>query len=71
MVFGEMNAGQVASQPVRSQVRSLPDNAGDRTACFVDDVAQGARLLDDPDPLVRYSQLLLRLRSRPRGIPSS
>ena len=58
MVFGEKNAGQVASNPVRTKLRNLPGNAGDRTACYVDDNAQGNFLLDSEDPLIRYSHFI-------------
>ena len=58
MVFGEKNAGQVASNPVRTKLRDLPDNAGDRTACYVDDNAQGNFLVDSDDPLVRYGKFI-------------
>ena len=58
MVFGEKNAGQVTSNPVRTKLRNLPDNAGDRTACYVDDNAQGNFLIDSDDPLIRYSNFI-------------
>ena len=40
-IFGEKNAGQVCSAPVRAEATLLPDNAIARTAVYVDDVAQG------------------------------
>ena len=58
LIEGEKNAGQVASTPVRTKILSLPDNAGDRAACFVDDQAQGNNFVDSDDPLVRYGNLL-------------
>ena len=58
LIEGEKNAGQVASTPIRTKILSLPDNAGDRTACFVDDQAQGNNFVESDDPLVRYGNLL-------------
>ena len=58
MVFGEKNAGQVASNPVRTKLRNLPNNAGDCTACYFDDNAQGNFLIDSDDILTRYSKFI-------------
>ena len=46
VVFGEKNAGQSATAPVRAAITSLPDNALARTACYVDDNAQGSHTFD-------------------------
>jgi hypothetical protein len=42
MVFGELNAGIVACAQTPSDLRTLPNNAHARTACYVDDSAQGS-----------------------------
>ena len=47
MVFGELNAGTVACAQTPSDLRTLPNNAHTRTACYVDDSAQGSHTFQD------------------------
>jgi hypothetical protein len=48
MVFGELNAGTVACAQTPSDIRTLPNNAHLlRTACYIDDTAQGSHKLDE------------------------